>query len=63
MQQINVGMGYNRLKRNVKQFEQATELLTVPSEYMFEDAGKTQYVLYKRDDKKEKDNQNIQEER
>ncbi len=48
MQQINVGMGYNRLKRNVMQFEEATELLTVPVEYGFEDARQGQRVLYRR---------------
>ena len=60
IKQINVGMGYNRLKRNVEQFEEATELLTVPAEYSFEDAAKQQFVLYKREEQKDK-NVNIQE--
>ena len=56
LQQINVGMGYNRLKRNVEKFEEATELLSVPIEYDFQDAGKKQHILYKRDNGKEQDN-------
>ena len=60
LKQINVGMGYNRLKRNVEQFEKATELLTVPSKYSFADAKELQYVLYKREEQKDK-NVNIQE--
>lgn len=55
LQQINVGMGYNRLKRNVEQFEEATKLLTAPAEYSFEDANKGQYILYKRDEKEKTD--------
>ena len=51
MQQINVGMGYNRLKRNIRQFEEATELLTVPVEYGFEDAKQGQRVLYRREER------------
>ena len=63
IQQINVGMGYNRLKRNVEQFEEATELLTVPGEYRFEDAAKQQFILYKREQKKiEVDEKKQQEE-
>ena len=54
MMQINVGMGYNRLKRNVKEFcEVATENLTVPAEYCFRDAEYKQYVLYSKEIKKE----------
>ena len=60
LQQINVGMGYNRLKRNVEQFEKATKLLTAPTEYSFEDAKKGQYILYKREEK-EKTNTSMQE--
>ena len=55
MIQVNVGMGYNRLKRNVKEFcEVATENLTVPAEYCFEDAAYKQYVLYVNEIAKEK---------
>lgn len=60
LQQINVGMGYNRLKRNVEQFEKATKLLTAPAEYHFEDANQEQYILYKREEK-EKFNTRSQE--
>ena len=52
IKQINVGMGYNKLKRNVKQFEEATELLTVPVEYSFKDVAHQQFILYKREEKK-----------
>jgi len=52
LQQINVGMGYNRLKRQVERFKRSTSNLTVPSEYGFEDATKDfQYVLYQRAEK------------
>ena len=53
LQQINIGMGYNRLKRNVEEFERATKLLTVPIEYGFQDASKEQYILYKRDEREQ----------
>ena len=52
LQQINVGMGYNRLKRNVMEFEKATKNLTVPVEYSFKDAENEQYILYNRNEKK-----------
>ena len=48
--QINIGMGYNRLKRQVERFKKATSNLTVPSEYNFQDAMKNeQYILYQRE--------------
>lgn len=47
LQQINIGMGYNRLKRQVERFKKATLNLTVPSEYSFQDANE-QYILYQR---------------
>lgn len=47
--QINIGMGYNRLKRQVEKFKKATSNLTVPSEYSFKDAMTyEQYILYQR---------------
>ncbi|MBQ3415373.1 MAG: hypothetical protein IJH39_08535 [Clostridia bacterium] len=52
LKQINVGMGYNRLKRNVEQFEEISNLLTVPTEYGFRDAENRQFILYKRDERK-----------
>ncbi len=52
LQQINIGMGYNRLKRQVERFKKATSNLTVPSEYEFRDAmKKEQYILYQREQK------------
>lgn len=48
LQQINIGMGYNRLKRQVKRFKEETSDLTVPDEYCFEDAEEGQYILYQR---------------
>ncbi len=52
LKQINVGMGYNRLKRQVEQFKRATSKLTVPAEYKFQDAmTNDQYILYERNSK------------
>ncbi|MCI8640658.1 MAG: hypothetical protein HFJ59_02125 [Clostridia bacterium] len=52
LQQINIGMGYNRLKKQVERFKKATSNLTVPSEYSFQDAmNNQQYVLYQRIEK------------
>lgn len=48
--QINIGMGYNRLKKQVERFKKATSNLTVPSEYSFQDAMENeQYILYQRE--------------
>ena len=50
--QINIGMGYNRLKKQVERFKNAASNLTVPSEYSFQDAMKNvQYILYQREQK------------
>ena len=49
LQQVNIGMGYNRLKKQVEKFKKATSLLRVPELYSFEDASEEQYVLYSRD--------------
>lgn len=48
LKQINIGMGYNRLKRQVKRFKEETSDLTVPADYCFEDAEEGQYILYQR---------------
>lgn len=48
IKQINVGMGYNKLKKQTTALTKATELLTVPMEYSFEDAEEEQYIFYKR---------------
>lgn len=52
LQQINIGMGYNRLKKQVERFKRATSNLTVPSEYSFQDAmTNEQYILYQKVEK------------
>jgi len=51
LKQINIGMGFNRLKKQVERFEKETSNLTVPLEYDFEDARKEQFILYKREEK------------
>lgn len=49
LEQINIGMGYNRLKKQVERFKKATSNLTVPTEYSFQDAMKNeQRILYER---------------
>ena len=53
IRQVNVGKGYNRLKRQVDRFERAIEKLDVPSDYRFWDATENpQYILYKREEEK-----------
>ena len=50
--QVNVGIGYNKLKKQVEMFKRETDNLTVPAEYGFFDAMKAeQYILYYRYDK------------
>ena len=52
LKQINIGMGYNRLKKQVERFKKATSNLTVPDEYSFKDAMTgEQYILYQREQK------------
>ena len=53
LMQVNVGMGYNKLKRNVEKLEMSSKTFAVPAEYGFEDAESGQYVLYKRKEKVE----------
>lgn len=49
IKQVNIGMGYNRLKKQVEKYKKATSNLTVPSEYSFQDAmGNDQHILYER---------------
>lgn len=51
IKQINIGMGYNRLKKQVERFKKETSNLTIPAEYSFKDAESMQYILYKKDEK------------
>ena len=52
LNQINVGMGYNRLKKQVERFKKATSNLAVPFKYNFQDAIlNEQYILYQREEK------------
>ena len=55
LNQINIGMGYNKLKRQVERFKRATNNLTVPAEYNFQDASLEQYILYKREQREIQD--------
>ena len=49
LMQVNVGMGYNKLRKQVAMFKKATSNLSVPAEYGFHDATKNeQYILYYR---------------
>ncbi len=49
IKQVNVGMGYNRLKAQVENFKKAKHNLDVPSEYCFRDTETNQYILYNDD--------------
>ena len=51
IKQINIGTGYNRLKRQVEGLKKATNNFSVPSEYHFEDASQGQYILYEKSKK------------
>lgn len=52
LKQINVGMGYNRLKKQVEKFKKATSNLEIPIEYNFQDAiEEEQRILYKREER------------
>lgn len=54
IKQINIGMGYNRLKQQVERLEKSINKLKVPSKYSFNDAmNNKQYIIYSRD--KERD--------
>lgn len=48
IKQINIGIGYNRLKKQVERFRKVSNNLTVPSEYNFQDARQAQHILYER---------------
>lgn len=51
IQKVNIGLGYNRLKTQCKDFLHETELLQVPKVYEFEDAQFEQRILYRRENK------------
>jgi hypothetical protein len=53
LKQVNVGMGYNRLKEQCKKLE-PSHYLSAPKEYEFEDTKDGQVVIYKTPEKKEK---------
>lgn len=48
LKQVNVGMGYNRLKLQCERYKIAMKNLEVPLSYNFQDAYSEQRVLYKR---------------
>ena len=48
LQKVNVGMGYNKLKRQVERFKKETKNVTVPVELGFYDAAREQYTIYER---------------
>lgn len=48
IKRVNVGMGYNRLKRQCEKYKVETHNLQVPMDYEFRDAASTQRVLYDR---------------
>lgn len=48
LKQVNVGMGYNRLKLQCERYDIATKNLEIPLSYNFQDAYSEQRVLYKR---------------
>ena len=61
IQQISVGMGYNRLKRQIERFKRATYNLRVPIDYQFLDAEANQYILYDREEMIKKSTKEINE--
>ena len=52
IQQVNVGMGHNRLKPQCERFKSEDNLLHVPKSYGFADAKDEQRILYKRHERK-----------
>lgn len=62
IKQINIGTGYNRLKRQIERFREESNNLSVPSDYCFYDAEEGQYVLYE-EKAKERDREDGGDER
>ena len=48
IKKVNVGFGYNRLKKLCAQYQRETDELHVPADYEFIDAREEQYILYDR---------------
>ena len=48
IKKVNVGWGYNRLKKLCEQYEKETERLHVPVAYNFVDSTEDQYILYEK---------------
>ena len=48
IKKVNVGFGYNRLKKLCEQYEKETVELHVPADYEFIDTQEEQYILYDR---------------
>lgn len=46
IKQINVGIGCNKLKRQIETFRKESGNLSIPYEYNFQDAEEEQYILY-----------------
>ena len=56
MKKITIGMGFNRLKKQVERFKKETLNLTVPRGYNFKDAmSSEQFILYERVQKEKDD--------
>ncbi len=56
LKQINIGMEFNRLKKQVERLKKASSNLDVPREYDFRDAiTREQYILYQRPQKQIED--------
>lgn len=60
LKQVNVGYGYNRLKRQVDRLKKSEKNFIVPDRYSFWDALEEQYIIY---EKKGKDKNEDEEEK
>lgn len=49
IKQINVGMGRNKLKKQIETLKNSPEKLDIPAIYKFKDADQGQLILYERD--------------
>ena len=55
LKQVNVGYGYNRLKRQVDRLKKSEKNFIVPDRYSFWDAIDEQYIIYEREEKGKED--------